>query len=216
MAMRTVNLVFGPKTRVVPVRAAEGRVTREIIGRAIKTGESLLGVIGHSRGVLTPGKANQILSQRFDVISASRGLAIEVPEMLNLSDKLSIMMGEATVGLFKQVMAGYEITGHNADRLKAILADPKQAGNALTYVSLNDAREFAKRLSDLTGRKFRVQTEAEWLQAKDKLTGANHTWTETSYSDNTFVLRRLGIDFRYVIIPVSRYSNGAVRLVEDL
>jgi hypothetical protein len=48
-----------------------------------------------------------------------------------------------------------------------------------------DAREFAKRLSNLTGRKFRVQTEKDWLAARDRLSGKNWTWTETKYSDET-------------------------------
>lgn len=141
---------------------------------------------------------------------------IILPEMIALSDKIGIMRGELKVDLFKQVMEGYEITGHNTDKLQAILDDPSKADDALTYVSLLDAREFAKRLSDLTGRKFRVQTEEEWLQARDQLTGNNWTWTGTKHSSDAFVLRRLVLDYRFSNHPEGRYDGRAVRLVEDL
>lgn len=150
------------------------------------------------------------------VLAAVRAKGIKIPEMVVLSDKVSIMEGEVTVGLFRQVMEGYEITGHNAEELKAILADPSRGGEALTYVSLLDAREFASRLSDLTGRKFRVQTEEEWESARDSLSGDHWTWTETKNDQSTFVLRRLDYDNRRNFNPENRYSDHAVRLVEDL
>jgi len=133
-----------------------------------------------------------------------------------------IMKGEVTVGLFKQVMQGYEITGHNADKLQAILNDPSQEGKALTYVNLLDAREFAKRLSIITGRKFRVQTEAEWLQAKDQLSGNNWTWTETEYITvkgeyiGEYVLHSLDDNRRIRLNPAHRSDYTVVRLVDDL
>jgi hypothetical protein len=139
-----------------------------------------------------------------------------IPEMIDIPgmhDK-SIMKDEVTVKLFKQVMEGYAITGNNADALKAILCDPSQEDNSLTYVSLFDAREFAKRLSNLTGRKFRVQTEKEWLKVKDQLSGNNWTWTETKIEGgNLFVLRR-GDDGARGSGPGYRYNNHAIRLVE--
>ncbi len=141
---------------------------------------------------------------------------ISMPEMVQVSDKLAIMKKELTVGLFKQVMEGYEITGHNADKLKAILADTRKEDNALTYVNLLDAREFAKRLSNLTGRKFRVQTEAEWLAARDKLSGNYWTWTETKYDNNTCVLRHLRNVNRGSNFLENRYGVYSVRFVEDL
>jgi hypothetical protein len=142
---------------------------------------------------------------------------IAIPEMVSIYPKLSIMRTEITVGLFKQVMEGYEITGHNADQLKAVLADASKAGHALTYVSLLDAEEFAKRLSAQTGRNFRVQTEDEWLKAGGQLSGSNWTWTETPYSGLTYyVLRHLNFDDRLNNDPELRYRDFAVRLVEDL
>ncbi len=142
--------------------------------------------------------------------------SIEIPEMVDIPGSSSrIMKGEVTVGLFKQVMQGYEITDHNADKLKAILADPSKAGEALTYVSLIDAREFAKRLSEQTGRKFRVQTEAEWEAARNELSGNSFTWMKTKHDESTFVLRHLVVDDRDFFRPGNRFFGSAVRLVED-
>ena len=148
-------------------------------------------------------------------VDSLRTPQIIIPKMIEISDKISIMKDEVTVGLFKQVMDGYEITGHNAEELQAVLADSSQAGKALTYVSLLDSREFAKRLSDLTGRKFRIQTEEEWLTARDRLSGDNWTWTEPKYGESTFVLRHLSLVFRISDYPGPRYSSFAFRLVEE-
>lgn len=148
-------------------------------------------------------------------VVASRVSDIKLPEMINISESVSIMKGEVTVGLFKQVMEGYEITVHNAEELKAILADPSQVRNALTYVSLNDAREFARRLSVHTGRKFRVQTEEEWLAARDGLSGNNYTLTETRRRRNEFVHRCLNTDIELSDYAERRLGDRAIRLVED-
>jgi hypothetical protein len=67
--------------------------------------------------------------------AAERTPPIKIPEMININDKVRIMKNEMTVGLFKKVMEGYEITGNNADELRVILSDPAQEGNALTYVA---------------------------------------------------------------------------------
>ncbi len=39
---------------------------------------------------------------------ASCASEIEIPEMIAISESVSIMKGEVTVGLFNQVMEGYE------------------------------------------------------------------------------------------------------------
>jgi len=153
-------------------------------------------------------------------IVALRGVRqLALPEMITLSPKLSIMRSEITVGLFNQVMQGYVIEGHNANHLKALIADPKAAESTLTYVNLFDAQEFAKRLSEHTARRFRVQTEEEWLRARNQLSGKNWTWTETpsKFYPDTFVLRRLDdVDRSSSYGPEDRYDSYAVRLVEDL
>jgi hypothetical protein len=140
-------------------------------------------------------------------------------EMIDIPDSCSRMMKrEATVGLFKSVMKGYKITGFNADILTAILADPVNETEVLTYVSLYDARKFAKRLKELTGRKFRVQTEAEWKSVRDRLSGNKWTWTETKDQQGLVILCNPGQkNVRQVVNRLSsRYRNYAIRLVEDL
>ena len=146
-------------------------------------------------------------------------LQIQLPEMIAISPSLGIMRDEVTVGLFRQVMQEYTFEGHNADKLQAILNGNSGADNALTYVNLFDAGMFAKQLSSLTYRQFRVQTEDEWLMARDRLSGSNWTWTETQYSGSSYVLyvlRCLSNADRSDNYPGLRCNNNAVRLVEDL
>ena len=145
--------------------------------------------------------------------TTARAAKIELPEMIDMGS-YRIMKTEVTVDLFKQMIGAYKPEGNNADALSAILTDPARESDALTYVNLLDAREFARRLSDLTGRKFRVQTEGEWVQARDKLSGKNWTWTETEFNDQTFVLRHL-LRTERVNLPDRRINGNAVRLVED-
>jgi hypothetical protein len=64
------------------------------------------------------------------------------------------------VAFFARVMAGHEFTGYDADSLRAILADPKQANKPITSFSLNDLIEFERRLNKLPGGKgLRAQRE---------------------------------------------------------
>jgi Sulfatase-modifying factor enzyme 1 len=145
--------------------------------------------------------------------------SITTPKMVTISDRLKIMKSEVTVGLFNQVMNGFEFTGNNADNLKLTLNDPSQAKSSITYVSLVDAREFAGRLSNLTGRKFRVQTEKEWLTAKDRkygLLGNNWTWTETRYGTRGYFLHSLDNTRRMNYEPETRLRMFSIRLVEDI
>lgn len=138
-------------------------------------------------------------------------------EWIDIGSGKRIMRGEVTVSLFKEIMEGYEIKGHNADKLKAYLADSSKTDAALGFASLKDAREFAKRLSEQTGRQFKVQTEAEWLAAEDSLAGTNLTWTETEIEKGSgyYLLRRLNDLNQHRDFSMNRYFY-AIRLVEDL
>ncbi|MCX5726654.1 MAG: SUMF1/EgtB/PvdO family nonheme iron enzyme [Candidatus Saganbacteria bacterium] len=153
--------------------------------------------------------------------AATRKPQIGLPEMIDLSGELRIMKGEVTIGLFKQVMEGYDIAGHNSDELKALLADPAKAGESLTYVSLLDARDFAKRLSEQTGRKFRLKTNQEWdiaiTTVGEKMSGKYWNWAEAEIESGsgTNLLRHLDGSFRFSNNPGNRYDNFALRLVED-
>jgi len=146
---------------------------------------------------------------------------IQISEMIDMGN-YRIMKREVTVGLFKRVMEGFKFTNDNgatnAEELNKILADPSREEDVLTYVSLSDAREFARRLSELTGRRLRIPTEEEWLAARDRLSGDYWIWTETEQEDNPgqFVLRLPSYDRRDFINPEFRFYFHALCLVEDL
>ncbi len=152
-------------------------------------------------------------------IVSQRQSQIELPEMIVLTPmRLSIMKYEVTVGLFRKVMEKYVAEGRDAYNLQAILNGAMSADYTMVYVNLFDAREFAKRLSNQTGRNFRIQTEDEWLEAKaiGQIFGCNWTWTATPHSGNTFILRHLSGDFYHHHSPEHRSDHMAIRLVEDL
>jgi hypothetical protein len=218
LAVRVIDPGTGYIVKAVKLFATSVEL-RSLIPLANVEVRTPLGVLMNPSGILLTPEEIDAKATEMDAlfeVGSSRKPQIEIPEMITLSGGKKIMKNEVTVGLFKQVMAGYEITGHNAGELKALLADPAKAGEALVYVSLNDAREFAKRLSEQTGRRFRVQTEAEWQEGRAQLSGNNWTWTETPYDENTFVVRRRGDVNRSLRDPDFRYSISAVRLVEDV
>ncbi len=194
--------------------AAGERIDQILTGQPL---ELSLFITEDNRLYILGEKQNIQRMQGFDISKISQ---IKIPEMIDISEKLRIMKGELTVSQFRQFVeeTGYKIEGYEAEELEALLesADAKD-GNALTFLNLFDGRAYAKWLSERTGRKFRVQTEKEWLAAKDRLSGDNWTWTETKHSEATFVLRHLvdGVG-RNSSKPEYRYRSGAVRLVEDL
>ena len=144
---------------------------------------------------------------------------LSIPEMVKVSESLAIMRDELTVGQFRRFVerTGYKIEGSFADALERILLNGKDS-EALVWVNLYDARAYAKWLSKKTGRNFRVQTEAEWLQARDQLSGKNATMTETKHGkhDGAYISRFLkssrggGSYF-----PGHSFLYQAIRLVED-
>jgi hypothetical protein len=127
--------------------------------------------------------------------AAARGAnLIDLPALIALSPKLSIMNCEVSERLFKQVMAGCAIDGHNAQYLQAVFeTEPKDEGAPITPINLFDARRFAKRLSTYTGEKYRLPTKEEWeaaevLLLKDSSNWANRDWTSTSLdSGKTYI-----------------------------
>jgi hypothetical protein len=162
------------------------------------------------------GRALPPVSFLSEAQALRRNQEILIPEMISIpgTQGKTIMKFEVSVGLFNQVMEGYEIIGPHAGKLKAILLDSAMQSKPLTYVSYVEARAFAERLSHITDRTFRLQTEAEWRAARDLLSGENWTWTETVYSPGAFVLCRLGSDepdYNYYDLA---WSDYAIRLVE--
>lgn len=150
------------------------------------------------------------------IVPASPRKPIIIPEMGTLTPKLSIMRGEVPAGLFRQVMQGYEIRGQNGKELLALLNDPEQADKPIRFVSLQDARIFARNLSLQTGRNFRVQSETDFFQATHLLSGELGTWTETETipgKEIYFICLRER-SFLNHSLPHVRYSYVGIRLVE--
>jgi len=140
------------------------------------------------------------------------------------------MRNPVTVEMFRQFVedSGYEIVGHNADKLIALLADTKKSKHPLTFVSYEDATAFVNWRKEKTGQDLRMPTEDEWLAAKnavgDQLTGNLWEWTQTIYNDvayewshynGAYVLRHLAGVSRSSDYPEFRYTGYTVRLVED-
>lgn len=224
MAIRRVTLVFGPKTRVVLLRADAGRVNREIIGREMKPGERLLGVIGHYPGKLTPANVSKILRMRVDAVAIAGGAKIAIPEMINVpGSSFSVMKGVVAGGqLAALVKTGYEIKGRGSATLKRIIADESNAGKGIGYMSLLAGRALAAELNRQNpGRKFRVPFNSELItlneQVGEQLSDREFwIWTETEDRGYLFVLRHLLEICRFNDYRAIHYSRNAVRLVEDL
>jgi len=142
-------------------------------------------------------------------------LILDMIDVPGMEGKVRIMKHELRKETFLEVMKGYEIAGHNADKLRSFLADREKFGS-VNFVSLFDAREFAGRFSALTGRKFMVQTEPAWNAAVKLLTGPNFTWTEADLDGAYPYLYARSFDGRFLDChsPECRYENTAIRLIE--
>lgn len=152
------------------------------------------------------------------VASASpRAGKIIIPQMFRLKEGLSIMAHEVTVGLFKQVMKDYEISGHNAALLMSTLCE-RAKHEPVNYVNLYDAREFAVRFSRRTGQEFRLPTDEEFTMAKymsQMPLGDNLAWTDAYAVRRLFFFGHSGSAPIYTLEPEGRQRNYAIRLVRE-
>lgn len=155
---------------------------------------------------------------------------IKIPEMIDIASNLSIMKYEVTFGFYNQIMNGVIADGPYEVPLRKHLADPLRSETTLFPVSLFDARTFAEKLSEQTGRRFRVPTKdellAKWheldITKKRENRGMHSTLTETRSGNGEFFL--ITIDWNSIdsekcesVIwsssPLVR--NGVIRFVED-
>lgn len=135
--------------------------------------------------------------------------SLKLPAIINRGI-YSIMEQEITVGSFNEVMGPHEITGHNSDKLRAILADPANANKPLNYTSLLDARDIAKRLRELTGENFRVPSMEEMTElskAGKFLLGKYRTLTRGQCEGMTFYSWDLHECPNEYLSHYSRYSQ---------
>ncbi|MFC1571195.1 hypothetical protein ACFL31_01420 [Candidatus Margulisiibacteriota bacterium] len=173
-------------------------------------------------------KQIDVMASEVDKLSRAavdRESKIELPEMIDHSElPFKVAKGVATgEQIAALVLAGYKIEGHNERELNGIIADESRAGQGTGYISLLDGRKLAEELNRQNpGRKFRVPTEAELLklnrEVSNQLTDTDFwIWTETETKEDSgvFVLRRLFNGGRDDCDPGLRYSDLAVRLVED-
>ncbi|MFC1568101.1 hypothetical protein ACFL37_00195 [Candidatus Margulisiibacteriota bacterium] len=202
--------------RIIDARLARfarnGLKGKDALGRLIRPGNIATGFGRNYR------ETTQTIREITETITGSIVSDVKQAEMLYLSDKVAIMKGLVSVELFKQVMEGYEFRGDDAPKLKAVLTHPEKAGEAVTWASILDAFEFAKRMSQRTGRKFRLPTEAEKKKA-DKLSigydgyhALNNTWSDAV---SRFFIKGDARLERDEDLVNWRFSHTAIRLVED-
>lgn len=104
----------------------------------VKGGEFTM---GYQQGIDTPYRGFEVPDNE------------KVPHKVTLDD-FALGETEVTVGLWSEVMGGVPY-----------LNDPKNPDKAVGNVSWYDAQVFIIKLNQLTGRKFRLPTEAEWEYA---------------------------------------------------
>ncbi len=132
-----------------------------------------------------------------------------------------IMQKEVSVGLFSAVMLSivkYKIEGHNADKLIQLIKDPIFENKPITNVSFKDAKEFAFRMSVLTGRDFRLPTNLELILAKSLFKTKNFLLSLKNKTDNSNMIFVLSpkLDARGFFVESYREPNVSFVLVEVL
>jgi len=117
---------------------------------------------------LTPALIKNLKNIERKELRSSLASKLELPKMIELSDKVNIMKEVVTTELFKQVMQGYRPKG-DGESLASILKRNKDNGMTYLYVDVKEVKIFAERLSKLTGRSFRIPTRDEIAKAEREL-----------------------------------------------
>jgi|GEM_PF-3986208 len=125
-------------------------------GLRIRAGENLAQVWASVRQRATlagdPGRIRSGETRPLQALVAMRGSQIQIPQMVAIPGMpgKTITVADITVGLFSQVMPGYEPIGHNAAELARVLRSA-DATPPLNWVNLaDDGRGFAKAYSSFS------------------------------------------------------------------
>jgi hypothetical protein len=224
MALQKVNLVFGggkTRVRVVPVRVKDGQVTNETIGRQMKPGEKLLGVIGHFQVKLTAAKARKIMSGRIALAEVAKQAApLDLGLLFDPKSNMVAMAGEVTVGQMRQFIeeTGYKPKGHNAGGFNRLIKNG-QASAFMVFTIAEDCLAFINwALPRVQAQDSRIETlslpdlkNSYWKTFKRKLTGGVNNYERLSGDDGC----RSFLDGRRNPYPnpAHRFNNNAFRLV---
>lgn len=224
MRIGSVNLVFGPKTRVVRFQGCMKEVPGAVKSN-ITAGEFFKGVIGHFPGTLSPEMAEEILADR--VVIGVSVPKIPLPKMINVPGMgIRVMKGVLTGGQMATLCkkTGYEIMEYDADRLEAAIADPSNIDRGIGWLTWHDGEKYAEELMrQYPDREFRaIKDKREWHAIKEKVQNElcdRRFWIWTEEKDSpycdTLILRHLVNDRRRVDYPMRRYHDFAVRLIEE-
>jgi len=130
-----------------------------------------------------------------------------IPPTINVpGERFRIMQNELTVGEARRLSPSF------------LLSIRGRSGEALTDVSLRQAMELAKELSERTGKRWRVPIDKQLLGAfisvGNELTGKNWEWTRTiDFFDVRYILRKNGRSDHIVAHAEDAKKNFSVRFV---
>lgn len=138
-----------------------------------------------------------------------------------------IMRNEVNVNLFRPVMRDYDFGGGKHPYLVEQIGSPKGGHKPVQAVPHLIALEFIVRLNDLTGRKFRLPTEAEYVQAwrsqSGELNEKKRALCGDLWTPCTTKLERGALVYRMVIslanrdLPENAHNHyKGIRLAEKL
>jgi len=219
-----VNLVFGPKIRIVSVRTEDGRLNEETVMNFIGASEVLLAAIGHCEQPLEPLEACNVLNKRINAAPWFNNGIIPLPDMISHPRlPFTIAKSPATnLDFWRLLEGGYKVWGINKHRFLFQVARCGKEGVIADWTSMGDGRCLAGMLNiQNPGRELRVQTSTEhWLAEKHlghRLMGKNVIeWTEDDdgYDGDGQLFDRAGSKF-INIGKHHHYARHVIRLAEN-
>lgn len=178
---------FAGKRLALEVSGPQGTERRAV--EVLKDLPGLLGKQGVRVDFYTPGgqwlNPECLVWQTAEQIDV---LATEIDKLfsglIDATETHMIMKGEVSVALFREIIRGVDFKIADV-KLQALVNDPSLKEQSIGHTYKDQARRFARRLSDLTGREWIVPGEAEWEATGDILEGTNWSWTSAKYTGKT-------------------------------